>query len=1242
MIPHPTSAATTESLAKFFDQHPTLVSQLRAYDPCKLIPIIGGLLSNSDWQASTLRLEVLQHFAVAMADGDQKPKRHHFLDWLTELGAGYVGQLEDPSEHLFVSRVHFHRRDYLIFNGIFDAPGFHLQNFLGVLESMDEDAPMGALGRAARALLRLSNAVAVRAGLNAFHVGQTIPIEQVKNGDLRDLRGLARRVTFTEEEVASLGVALEDLAAFVFDPSLRKTMAGEVRNCTTLERFPLLRTDAGIHLALPPAVSMAIRRMIVESAVSSGASAALFSVYRQQSLAVFLKTPWLTQCKPMRMQRSEDARPFVTNGVWLFDEGRILHLCFIMDDFEAYEQTGTFAAHPDTQRALCAINESIKFVRKEFETQPEFKQGLTLLVSCGWGRPVVVAYDSPCDGRWSVELITGEDLQTLSWDPNSSPTLLWNCLDIRERLRVNGVELLNASGLLNLLVWCERWCDEFIARPDIPTRGSAEGHLKVQIPQNGLLWIRKRALEAWDQHYACAWDGRRLAVQREMPSWTLGELPPEPLYVCTEDLESRGLLALVETALHSWWAWVETPRMDDPAAHYRLWHTVALWLIRAAPILEKSLPVLPDGTLTWVLRFEDSEYGRAGIRATKEEYLRSMIEVTVQGNAVHVALQAGFLASFDNPVNTGEMLLVESLVIGSLELSKAAHDVEAIRDLVRQIVPDSWARNLHVLTGRHFRDFFVPTISAPALATPSDETIIRIGLGWRAGGRECARVIKGIDACCAFLGRVIDNLWEEVAALLKALERNELLAILIENYESAKIESDKWSRSSRAILSLSENKGQAAGISARRVAEISAGLFSCRVLMEMAICESPVGRGFKAGSLDISRLMAIVLRMSQLGGMSDAIRYGAQEAKLEISPMGYVATGSNFNQQVALPFEVSLMMRQFFQGVNSYESFFENRSIQASVAGAFDSTFWEAWTEHFGFSVDHFRVFMDGLETEGIKRQAISFTSSVAEICEFEDIADLPADVVSRIVAVLALIPRDTWASTPNGYRRKDWYPWRYRRRLSVLSLPIPQIEGGTEPRYLLAPGLIRDGGAKLVDYCYTAGFEAQAFPPGKLRSWIGAGEHRRGHQFNAEVSHRLTELAWNCKPNLRLTKILNTKLDRDYGDVDVLAWRDGRVLVIECKSLRMAVTVSDIARQLYDFRGELTSEGKPDHLKKHLLRTRLLTSQLDQVKRFIHSEISIEVQGVLVFSDLVPLHFSDIVSKHSVRLVSYENLETL
>ena len=124
---------------------------------------------------------------------------------------------------------------------------------------------------------------------------------------------------------------------------------------------------------------------------------------------------------------------------------------------------------------------------------------------------------------------------------------------------------------------------------------------------------------------------------------------------------------------------------------------------------------------------------------------------------------------------------------------------------------------------------------------------------------------------------------------------------------------------------------------------------------------------------------------------------------------------------------------------------------------------------------------------------------------------------------------------------------------------------------------MVRAGVAKILDYCYRGGYEAKDFPPGRMRSWIGAAENERGHAFNRRVAGRLNELGWETRSDIKLTAILGSRLVRDYGDVDVFAWKGKRVLAIECKDLEMAMTNSDIARQLHDFRGELAANGKPD-----------------------------------------------------------------
>jgi hypothetical protein len=187
---------------------------------------------------------------------------------------------------------------------------------------------------------------------------------------------------------------------------------------------------------------------------------------------------------------------------------------------------------------------------------------------------------------------------------------------------------------------------------------------------------------------------------------------------------------------------------------------------------------------------------------------------------------------------------------------------------------------------------------------------------------------------------------------------------------------------------------------------------------------------------------------------------------------------------------------------------------------------------------------------------------------------------------------------------------------------------------------MVREGATKLLDYCFRGGFEARDFPPGRMRTWIGAEENRRGHKFNSDVAERLKQLGWEVRVNIRATEILNTKLDRDYGDVDVLAWRNGRVLAIECKDLELAMTTGEIARQLHDFLGEHGSRGKPDRLKRHLARVELLRHRAKDLGAFVCSTGTPTLEALLVFSGIVPMHFSELAARQGARFTTINDLE--
>jgi len=115
-------------------------------------------------------------------------------------------------------------------------------------------------------------------------------------------------------------------------------------------------------------------------------------------------------------------------------------------------------------------------------------------------------------------------------------------------------------------------------------------------------------------------------------------------------------------------------------------------------------------------------------------------------------------------------------------------------------------------------------------------------------------------------------------------------------------------------------------------------------------------------------------------------------------------------------------------------------------------------------------------------------------------------------------------------------------------------------------------------------------------------------------------------------------------NSIDVLAWRrdSGRVLAIECKDLEYNKTIGQVAEQLSDFRGELRSNGKPDHLRKHLDRLDVLNTCKAEIGKFLKLPDPINLEAHLVFRNLVPMKFAWERMASKVRLSLFTELDQL
>src|ERR1700687_297805 len=95
-------------------------------------------------------------------------------------------------------------------------------------------------------------------------------------------------------------------------------------------------------------------------------------------------------------------------------------------------------------------------------------------------------------------------------------------------------------------------------------------------------------------------------------------------------------------------------------------------------------------------------------------------------------------------------------------------------------------------------------------------------------------------------------------------------------------------------------------------------------------------------------------------------------------------------------------------------------------------------------------------------------------------------------------------------------------------------------------------------------------------------------------------------------------------------------------KDIQIHKTWVKLANQLADFREELRSDGKPDHLKRHLNRLAILEANKEEVARALKLTSPIALEGHIVFKNPVPMKFAWDKMKSKVSLSFFDELERL
>lgn len=1204
-------------------------------------------MTYSELQGNSYRLESLVHIAMAVCEGKRKPRAKDIARWFSAMGEGYCGMQEDPAEDVFVFNIMTPRGNFLVLEGLWEGGGFNLQHVVNTVENMPHGEGYNELRDSVYALLKLSNQVCHRANLHRYQLGSqfgssSLPL-RIRNGFPR----YKNAVKFTEKDLVSLGIGIDQLGPFGFVPNRRAELIEQSISFSNLERNPVCAYNNVFYLMLPYAVSSAIRRFVFERMDASGMRKNFVRGLAEEYAETFRKTPILGGKMGANFIFQNTSGGLIAELIAEIDTGHHLHIIMKMDELFGFEKDGLSGYHPFSDDAEKYIEQRVQKVREETRMEENYKDGITLLVVCGIGRGFYFSLPEE-DDDWRIMGLSAYDFQTLSWLDKFKPISLWRLNEAQQKVASSGVELVNINGLLNLVAWKDALDGHLVPHGQISDDYVGDGNLMILVDQGGIHDLRGKVFTSHDFHCLLGIDGEYTKVCKLTDSIFEEDLR-KPLYV-TDTFLGDGLPLAYSGDYSLWWATLEVEDKNALSTSYERWKLVCTWFPRIAATFEASFKNKMPSRLQLKLICETT-FGTSHNRPQRMDLDETRLEVsyTVEHDEFLVVIRTSrkFEDAFYHPENIAERAIVEAAVSGISELlGEVEPEVQEL--LVSQIVQTVYARQTHAFEATKFRDFVRSALpSTPTRISNDDISTMKFDLGWQVRDRKLGGTIEGKTECIAFLNSLVVFLENELRAMLSGFNRLQLAELIVNNHEISECDRRTWRNTSAAVLALHQDKETTLAEIMDHESRLNAVFQTCRVLLEIIPHECPVSEGRLPSKFEFSKLMARVMEITTLGGWSDAIRWDAMEPRIVITPLGDVYGNHDFFDNVVEPFGRSTNQKIIERSVDKYEGLFEETTIIKEIPDSIETDFVAALECELGIPLNDIRTFNDIGENAFIKKEKAFLAIRKSELVAllFEENA-LSAELIEKIIDAFTLGIRDSWKTIPKGFVDTDRQPWRFRRRLSVLRKPIIELDDEADTLLLFAPGIIRDALAYSVSNFHAGDFADYQIQSKEMRKWVGRSRASR-EKFNKEVADKLEGLGWKTKHDLNVTELLGKGTDekygeiKKYGDIDVLAWsaESGRVLIMECKDLQYKKTPGEIAEQLSKFRGELYPDGKPDLLLKHLNRVDISNAHLSEISKYTDLN-SFRLEGYLVFRNPVPMQYAGKTIASKTALILFNEIE--
>ncbi len=1189
-----------------------LAADLAAFDPISCVIAIAALSTIADNRNRMVRLDALLHLAAVHCQGTKQPTIDSLNRWLNQMLAGTaLSRREDPAEDVAIGNIMTTAGNYRVFLGDSSNPDYYAQDVLDALQKAP--AEFDSLREECHSLLKLSDLLVERRAYvrNEGEAGDEISDVSLPVSD-DALWALCGTVLVGDDQLKSLGIQEQTIAPFTLTfEEFRKDSPG--RSMRMVRRQPVIQLGDQFLIAHPTAIAWAITAHVFTSVrqknMLGGLENSLGGLQAHRTFRLSTREierqDILTSTLP-----SENTPPakYVSQVAFRFDGNKYMHLLFLHDDVYDIEDKGITATwFPPFRDSLGAY---IERSATRMLAEGACTSGLTLIVQGGVWRGCAIQTPTALPDGCSLQVWSSADLDRLMTNERRWKLLLWKYSAQKDMLSKWGVEFRGHSDANMFSMWTHyeyrlipksAGIDspnyvglgaEFIFNMRTDNRRGIDMHCAYQPDES--VWKRVRRLNS------------RSYFREDSIRKTYGLLSPEG---------NSSLDGVVETEQRSWWVTcsVTTEGRYQRDLIYQLWEMVVNWLDRIAASLNRLVPELGAGNKMLVLDVSEIErhedWTEDGLQAAS---IRPAITVGRAETDAAIRVGLRFVAKAYSPTNEGERELVRGLIEAALMLAGIDGNTARQQEIESAIAMKDDDRFMHLFRARDARDYLFGFDEEKGELLHEEEfAFSALHLAQEASVKAPSQTADIASANKA-LNSFVDALWKRVEARLRELDRTSGILYCVTNHERLLRDLDIWQRTSRAVLSLHTDRKDVLQVSQALKQKRDRTQISQRVLVEMAICTCPFANGRPATQADLDYLGAQVALLIATAAHSDAIRAGCTKPDMQISRLGDYTLEDNF-MGVLFPYLTSHFERVHMADVKRYEEWFEPESAERKPEEeVFGETFVAAFIEEYGISPA--RVAEVGvLLTEDAREQqstVIHRTSdSLKGLLMKGGISD---EEIRGFWNNFVLKPRQRWDAAVKPCRDRDWYPWRFRRHLSLMARPVVDLGNGM---VVYAPGFCEDSFRHNVMEAFQGAFDTEYFSTDRMKKYNGSANDNRGADFNAAASELFTSQGWSALPEVQMTA-LGAPAERGMGDVDVLAWHGDVVCVCECKELLFARTVGEVVSQLVRFRGQ-----PGDDLDKHLKRVKFLRENYQGVRRVTGID-SPRVVSILITSKTVPMQF--------------------